>query len=75
MCTFGSLVLYLVLTWYFDHIISSNRGVASPFYFPFTKKYWFSFFCDNQQSNQQIKVKQKKRKVSLEEYTDTKEKL
>jgi len=33
-------VIYLILTWYFDHIIASNRGVADPPYFIFTKKFW-----------------------------------
>jgi hypothetical protein len=33
-------LLFLVLAWYFDHTIASNRGVALPSYFLCTKKYW-----------------------------------
>jgi len=28
MTLFGDAVLYLTLAWYFDHIVSHNRGVA-----------------------------------------------
>jgi hypothetical protein len=44
MCTVISLILLLILTWYFDHVISANRGVGSPLYFPFTRKYWSTVF-------------------------------
>lgn len=36
--------VYLALWFYLDHIISSNRGVAYSFYFPFQKSYWLSVF-------------------------------
>jgi ABC-type multidrug transport system ATPase subunit len=36
----GDVLLYAALAWYFDHILSHNRGVADPWYFPFTAKYW-----------------------------------
>jgi len=39
----ADVVLYTVLTWYFDHVLSHNRGVADPWYFPFTRKYWESW--------------------------------
>jgi ABC-type multidrug transport system ATPase subunit len=46
---FGILILdifiYLILTWYFDHVIQSNRGTNESWYFPVTKKYWGSFSC------------------------------
>lgn len=35
-----SLLFYISLTWYFDHIVSSNRGRTERFYFCFTKNYW-----------------------------------
>jgi hypothetical protein len=38
--------LYLVLAWYFDNTIASNRGVAKPPYFFLTSKYW----CGNKKS-------------------------
>jgi hypothetical protein len=34
------MCIYLVLTWYFDHIVAANRGVADPPYFIFTARYW-----------------------------------
>jgi hypothetical protein len=37
---------YMVLLWYFDHIIAHNRGAADPFYFFLQKKYWMSFLGD-----------------------------
>ncbi|EAR94681.1 transporter family ABC domain protein (macronuclear) [Tetrahymena thermophila SB210] len=36
--------VYGVLTWYFDHIISSNRGSSHPWYFLFTPSYWRGVF-------------------------------
>ena len=40
----GNCVFFALLAWYFDHVIPSNRGVAQPYYFLFTKKYWTSLF-------------------------------
>ena len=40
-----SVGLFLILAWYFDHVIATNRGVGQPFYFPFSIKYWKSVFC------------------------------
>ena len=37
-------VFFVIAFWYFDHILSSNRGVAYPLLFPFTKSYWLSVF-------------------------------
>ena len=34
----------MLLTWYFDHVLSSNRGVAYPLTFPFQKSYWKTVF-------------------------------
>lgn len=34
--------IYGILTWYFDQIISKNRGVAQPWYFPVMPSYWLS---------------------------------
>lgn len=30
-----------VMTWYFNRVIAPDYGQAQPFYFPFTKAYWF----------------------------------
>lgn len=42
MYLIGSVFFFIIMTWYFDHIISSNRGVSDPPYFIFTRKYWRS---------------------------------
>lgn len=34
----------MFLTWYFDHVLSSNRGVAYSLLFPFQKAYWKTVF-------------------------------
>lgn len=34
------LVLYATLVWYFDHVVSSNRGSNERFYFFLTRNYW-----------------------------------
>ncbi|KAL4471570.1 hypothetical protein ABPG74_008463 [Tetrahymena malaccensis] len=44
--------VYGVLTWYFDHIISSNRGSSHPWYFLFTPAYWRGVFNIRQQKRQ-----------------------
>jgi len=36
---FGDAIFFLLLTWYFDHVIASNRGRNEPFYFPFNRIY------------------------------------
>lgn len=35
-----NIYILIVLTWYFDHVLSSNRGVSYPLTFPFQKSYW-----------------------------------
>ena len=39
----GDVLMYATMAWYFDHILSHNRGVADPWYFPLTAKYWNSW--------------------------------
>lgn len=34
------MMVYGVLTWYFDHVIGDNRGTNESFYFFLQKKYW-----------------------------------
>ncbi len=34
-------VFYIIMTWYFEKILPSEYGVPLPFYFLFTKSYWF----------------------------------
>jgi hypothetical protein len=32
--------IYMVLTWYIEHISPGEYGISKPFYFPFTPSYW-----------------------------------
>lgn len=34
---YADAVLFMILAWYFDHIISTNRGRAEPLLFPIYK--------------------------------------
>lgn len=34
---YGDVLFFMILTWYFDHTIASNRGRAEPFYYPLNK--------------------------------------
>lgn len=47
MVMLADLAIYIIITWYFDHVVESNRGVASKPYFIFTflcrKKRQFDF--------------------------------
>ena len=36
------IVMYSLLTFYFDHVIPSEFGTALPFYFPLQPSYWKS---------------------------------
>lgn len=33
-------LIYLLLAWYFDHVLPSNNGVKKPLWFLFTPSYW-----------------------------------
>ena len=33
---------YGILAWYFDNVISTNRGVPKPWYFIFDVGYWLA---------------------------------
>ena len=35
-----NVLVFGLLAWVCDHVVASNRGVAEPIYFPFTRKYW-----------------------------------
>lgn len=35
-----SIFVYLLLSWYFNQVIDSGRGVKYPFYFFLTPSYW-----------------------------------
>lgn len=34
---YGDIIFFMILTWYFDHVISSNRGRGEPIYYPLNK--------------------------------------
>jgi hypothetical protein len=35
-------LMYVIIAWYFDHVLASNRGTAEPFYFFLKPTFWFS---------------------------------
>jgi hypothetical protein len=44
------LLAYIVIIWYFDNVLSSNRGVGQPPYFIFTARYWRQQGCCTKKS-------------------------
>lgn len=66
--SFGMLLLvitvYAILVWYFDHVISSNRGTNERFYFFLTPKYWETVFCKKRALN---RIKEAKKNENLDE--------
>ena len=65
---FGIMVLisliYSILIWYFDHVISANRGTNESFYFFLEGKYWNT--CRSK-SKQQIIRKRRRKHTNLED--------
>lgn len=37
LALFGDVLFYIILTWYFDHVVESNRGRGESPFFPFIK--------------------------------------
>ena len=37
---YGVFAFYMILTWYFDHIIGENRGVADGWFFFLRPSFW-----------------------------------
>lgn len=58
---FGILVLDMVicafLIWYFDHVISSNRGTNERFYFFLTPSYWEACCCKKKAKERRRRAK------------------
>ena len=48
------ILIFAVLTWFFDHVIPANRGKHSPLWFPFTKEYWG--FKPSSRTNSEIEL-------------------
>lgn len=71
--SFGMMVflmtIYVILLWYFDHVISSNRGTNERFYFFLTPKYWETVFCKKRALERKRLQKQTNLMQSLE-YAD-----
>lgn len=38
-----NMMAFGFLAWYMDNILSQNRGVPRPWYFPFMITFWFPF--------------------------------
>jgi ATP-binding cassette subfamily A (ABC1) protein 3 len=47
---FFDTILYIFLGWYLEQVMPRQYGVARPFYFLFTPKYWTSFFWSEKKS-------------------------
>jgi len=60
-----SFWVIVILFWYFDHVLASNRGAAYALYFPFQPAYWRSVFpfLKNKEGEQ---VRNKKKRVLSE---------
>jgi hypothetical protein len=60
--------VYFLAFIYFDHVLSSNRGVSYSFFFPFLKSYWKSIFPslfkEEPPNTDTKKLKRKVKKVS-----------
>ena len=56
-------IVYVFLWLYFDHVLSSNRGVAYSFYFPLQKSYWMTVFpsCFKEETKDKQKKKLKRK--------------
>ncbi len=53
MCIlFGDALLFIILTWYFDHVNESNRGRGDSFLFPFKRVY--QFFVKNKKKSNKV---------------------
>ena len=45
-----NMAFFGILAWYMDNVLSQNRGVPRPWYFPFTLSFWFQFMDTPQSS-------------------------
>lgn len=63
----GIFLLCWLLTWYLDNVLQSNRGVAKPFYFFLTKRYWQTWGLFQSQNKVLPKPKKKKSKKEYSE--------
>jgi ABC-type Na+ transport system ATPase subunit NatA len=71
------IVFYMALAWYFDHIISANRGVSDLPYFMFTRKYWNSWGKQQTEEERAVireqrrsKLKKRKTEKVMADYTE-----
>lgn len=47
-------LLYWVLTWYIEAVHPGHYGIPRPFYFPFTRSYWFGYQPTQNQDNMEL---------------------
>ncbi|XP_029688027.1 ATP-binding cassette sub-family A member 1-like isoform X1 [Takifugu rubripes] len=57
-------VLYGVLTWYLEAVFPGQYGIPRPWYFPFTKSYWFG---EKDKTSNKIPLKVNTEAVCIEE--------
>ncbi|CAF1005228.1 unnamed protein product, partial [Didymodactylos carnosus] len=78
-------VIYMFFTWYIENVFPGEFGIPRPWYFPFTKTYWFGYDVDkirkrteyltnlekNQSQNEyELDNGVKQRSPSIETYSD-----
>jgi ABC-type multidrug transport system ATPase subunit len=67
----ANITSILIITWYLDHVLDSNRGSPDPWHFPFSLNYWKSVVPQLKMLNQ-LKTK-KKEKIPFGEIQQTPE--
>jgi len=66
--------LFIALAWYFDHILSSNRGKSDQLWFMFTKEYWGCKRRIKKQLNKHIEMVSIKESILEDSIEEVKEK-
>mmetsp|Transcript_42714 Transcript_42714/g.41039 ORF Transcript_42714/g.41039 Transcript_42714/m.41039 type:complete len:182 (-) Transcript_42714:729-1274(-) len=59
MILWGYTFCYVMIAWYFDNVLSSNRGTAKPLLFFLSPSYWFPSLVKTSGSSREPKVKGK----------------
>ncbi|CAF0889943.1 unnamed protein product [Didymodactylos carnosus] len=78
-------IIYMFFTWYIENVFPGEFGIPKPWYFPFTKTYWFGYdvnkirkrteYLINLEKNQsentnELDNRVKQRSASIESYSD-----
>jgi len=66
------MAVYTILVWYFDHVISSNRGTDERFYFFATRNYWENLCCKKKAIQRRRRQKEQQIRAEVEYQADPK---